>query len=89
MTKTVKQQNQRNRFKIRLRHFLEGMGSVLEIMPPPYSRKYRPQINRTRIGSLQKDQQVLSSDRMKVRKDFRNTVKSMKQGEIAKGHERT
>ena len=89
MTKTVKQQNQKTRFKIRLRHFLEGMGSVLEIMPPSYSRKYRPRIHRKRIGSLQKDQQVLSSDRMKVRKDFRNTVNSIKQGEIAKRHERS
>lgn len=52
-------------FRMRLQWFLEGMGSVLEIMPPPSTRKYRPHLDRENLGSLRDDQQTLDSDSKK------------------------
>ncbi|WP_156800820.1 hypothetical protein [Dactylococcopsis salina] len=68
------------------------MTSVLEIMPPPPQRRYRPylhrqHLHRQHLGSLQEDQRALYSDRMKVRKDFQKALEVTKKEKFTEGHE--
>lgn len=84
MAKTVGNQHRSTKFIVCWGHFWDGVASVLEIMPPPPSRNYRPHFRRKDFGSLQDDRRNLYSDRMKVRKDFQKAVQSMKQEKLAK-----
>ena len=87
MIKVVDNQHPKNKFTVCWRDFWEGMTSVLDIIPPPSQRRYRPYLYRQRLGSLQEDQRALYSDRMKVRKDFHKALEVMKQKTLTEEHE--
>jgi len=81
MTDPTRKQQKISKRK-RRSHYIAGIRSVLELMPPSTNR-YRRYKVKTKIGSFENDHLAFNSDQEKVGGDIRKAIDSLEQKRIS------